>query len=197
MFKTSRDVATILKTVNQSTISKRLTDKKDCTTFITPLPILNNSGNKLSTISARLSSGAELTPEELDYLRQNNPELYERAMQISLERKAFKKALQSCKTKQQAHNLLLSKTIIAAKSVGISIAPAGGVSDSGAGSSTLAPDDTALLNAFQDEFTKFIQSPYYKKLPREVVKAIKDCYSSDQSSKTKNNVVKYRRHIFY
>ena len=50
--------------------------------------------NAMSSISVKMESGAELTDEELAYLRENNPQMYQEAMKIKMERQAYEKELE-------------------------------------------------------------------------------------------------------
>ncbi|MCI8441038.1 MAG: hypothetical protein HFG27_00705 [Provencibacterium sp.] len=59
----------------------------------------------LSGINSKLNAGAELTDEEMAYLKQNNPQLYQEALDIKREREAYEKALKKCKTKDEVERL--------------------------------------------------------------------------------------------
>ena len=61
--------------------------------------------SKMSAITNLLRMGKRLTPEEKAYLRQHAPDLYHQAVSVEAERDAYKKALQSCRTKEAADRL--------------------------------------------------------------------------------------------
>ncbi len=65
---------------------------------------------KLANIDGKLKSGAVLTPKELDYLKKNNPELYQEAIKIIRQREAYKRQLAQCKTKKDVERLQEIKT---------------------------------------------------------------------------------------
>lgn len=64
---------------------------------------------QMASIDAKLKSGEGLTPEEEEYLKQNNPEAYKEYQEIRQERAAYKKQLKSCKTKEDVEKLKLNK----------------------------------------------------------------------------------------
>lgn len=63
----------------------------------------------LSSIDAKLKAGALLTDDELQYLRENSPELYQEAMDIKREREQYKKQLKACRTKEDVQKLNMTK----------------------------------------------------------------------------------------
>lgn len=65
--------------------------------------------NKMSAIASKVNSGDELSAEDLDYLRQNSPELYQEYLEIQREKEAYKKQLENCKTKEEVERLQFTK----------------------------------------------------------------------------------------
>lgn len=65
--------------------------------------------NLISSLDTKLRSGAKLTDEELKYLKANSPELYKQAIEIKREREEYKRALKSCRTKEDVARLNESK----------------------------------------------------------------------------------------
>lgn len=51
-------------------------------------------------IYAKLESGKKLSPEELEYLRNNDPAAYQKAKEIEAEKENYKQALKRCRTKE-------------------------------------------------------------------------------------------------
>lgn len=66
--------------------------------------------NEKNQVINRARSGAELTSEELDYLKENSPEVYQEYLQDKEERRAYEKQLKNCKTKEEAERLKLQKS---------------------------------------------------------------------------------------
>lgn len=51
-------------------------------------------------ISSKIQSGAPLTPEEIEYLKETNPKAYEAYRESKREEKAYEKELERCETKE-------------------------------------------------------------------------------------------------
>lgn len=66
-------------------------------------------GNKSSDIYAKIKSGAELTSEEIDYLKKNNPDALKEYEDIKREKEAYKKQLKNCRTKEDVEELRVQK----------------------------------------------------------------------------------------
>lgn len=65
--------------------------------------------NTLSAIDTKLRSGKVLSASELSYLKQNHPELYEKAMEVKRERQQYENELKACKTKDDVQRVRASK----------------------------------------------------------------------------------------
>lgn len=65
--------------------------------------------NKMSEITTKIKSGSELTPEELDYLKKNNPSAYKDYLEIQQEKENYEKELKSCKTKDEVEELRVTR----------------------------------------------------------------------------------------
>jgi hypothetical protein len=70
----------------------------------------------LASIRAKLKAGKKLSPAELDFLRENDPELYAKAVKVALERQAYESALRSCEDREEVENLRAQQLASAAKS---------------------------------------------------------------------------------
>jgi len=66
-------------------------------------------GRQMSDIDAKLKSGGTLTPEEITYLQRNCPEKYKEYVEIKNEREAYKRQMESCKTKEDVEKLKMNK----------------------------------------------------------------------------------------
>lgn len=65
--------------------------------------------NIISNLDGKLKSGATLTDDEMEYLKQNSPDLYQKAVEVKKEREEYKRELQRCKTKEDVERLNLRK----------------------------------------------------------------------------------------
>ena len=65
--------------------------------------------NQMASVDTKLKSGEELTPEEQEYLKQNDPDAYREYQEIKQEREAYKRQLKSCRTKEDVEKLKLNK----------------------------------------------------------------------------------------
>ena len=63
----------------------------------------------MNSISGKLRSGQELTPEEVRYLQKNNPALYQEYQEIRSEKEAYERGLKNCKTKEDVERFKINK----------------------------------------------------------------------------------------
>lgn len=70
---------------------------------------LRGQDDKLSGIITRMQSGQDLSPGELDYLRNNAPDVYDKAIAMAKERESYQEELRLCKTKEDVRLLHLAK----------------------------------------------------------------------------------------
>jgi len=66
---------------------------------------------RIEEIKNKMKSGKRLSFEEKEFLRVNAPDLYEKAMKIEKERDEFRRALEKCKTKEEAQRLQAAKAL--------------------------------------------------------------------------------------
>jgi len=64
----------------------------------------------VETINAKLAAGKKLTSAELAYLKENHPELYDKAVRIARERAEYERELRKCRTKEDVRRLHMGKT---------------------------------------------------------------------------------------
>lgn len=64
----------------------------------------------LEKIQNKVNNGEKLTPEEMRYLQQKNPMLYDEVKKLENECKQYEKKLRSCKTKDEVKEAKLQKT---------------------------------------------------------------------------------------
>lgn len=119
---------------------------------------------KHANIDAKLAAGEELTPEEIEYLRQNNPQALKDYEDTQRERENYKRALRNCRTKEEVERLKYTK-------MGQFIAEAKKIS-----SNACIPKGkkVALLKrilqqatAVEDEHKEFLKTSRYASLPTE------------------------------
>lgn len=60
-------------------------------------------------IDAKLKSGQKLTPDEIAYLKKNNPQALKEYEEIQEQRKAYKEALKNCRSKEEVERLKVTK----------------------------------------------------------------------------------------
>ena len=119
---------------------------------------------KHANIDAKLAAGEELTPEEIEYLRQNNPQALKDYEDTQRERENYKRALRDCRTKEEVERLKYTK-------MGQFMAEAKKIS-----SNACIPKGkkVALLKrilqqatAVEDEHKEFLKTSRYASLPTE------------------------------
>jgi len=107
---------------------------------------------RLQRIENKLKTGGKLSGPEMEYLRANSPDMYKDAMKIEREREEYRRALEQCRTKEEAHFVHTIRTqhfVAAAKA---------------------APNDSSIplrIAATFNEFIDFLKSEKYSSLPRE------------------------------
>lgn len=135
--------------------------------------------NAIASIQSKLDSGAELTPEELEYLRNNCPALYEEAMQIKRERTQYKQQLANCRTKEEVEQLYINKMQgYLAASRAISNNPSLSKGEKLGQLERIA----RRMMAIQSEQAAFVRRGDYERLPRE--KEITDEQRADAAEKS-------------
>lgn len=118
----------------------------------------------MADIGAKIKSGGDLTPDELEYLQKNNPQMYREYMEIKSEKEAYKRELKSCKTKEDVEKLKMNKMngyLAEAKSVmNNPNIPKG---------QKLAIMEKILMKTagVQKVHMEFVNSAYYKSLPTD------------------------------
>lgn len=113
-------------------------------------------------LDAKLKSGQELTAEEIEYLRRNDPQALKEYEETRQQRKAYKEALKHCDSKEEVERLKLTK-------MGQFMAQAKEISNNpnipkGAKKAQLEKI-LKLIACVQDEHLKFVKSLQYQQLP--------------------------------
>lgn len=68
-----------------------------------------NKASQILRIEGKLKSGQRLSGAELEYLKENASELYDKAIKIMKEREQYRKSLEKCKTKDDVSALETEK----------------------------------------------------------------------------------------
>lgn len=121
-------------------------------------------GKAMASIDGKLMAGGLLTDDELEYLRINNPELYQKAVEIRREREQYKKELQNCKTKDDVEKLNTRKMQGFVSEVHTINANPNITSGK---KRELLEQITRRMMGVMSEHTTFIKSKEYSHLPRE------------------------------
>ncbi len=66
-------------------------------------------GKKSTDIDTKLQAGGELTAEEIEYLKKNDPEALKEYEEVKRERESYKKQLKECKSKEEVEKLKMTK----------------------------------------------------------------------------------------
>lgn len=66
-------------------------------------------GNEMHSVLSKIKSGAELAPEEIEYLKKNSPDSYKQYEEIKAEKKAYEQQLKACKSQEDVEKLKLNK----------------------------------------------------------------------------------------
>ena len=83
-------------------LEKKMTTGQEKALALTGTDLTSGENDQtLSEISAKLQNGLELSPSELDYLRQNAPDLYKEAVRMIALRKEIEERLERCKSKEE------------------------------------------------------------------------------------------------
>lgn len=109
----------------------------------------NNNNSIMESINMKLKSGKKLSASEIEYLKQNAPELYKEIIKLEQERKMFENRLKSCKTKSEALSVYSMKMC--------------NISES-------SKDDSKTemrMKAMEDEWKTYVSKGKYKQLPFE------------------------------
>ena len=122
---------------------------------------------KLQAITNKVNVGMKLTDKEMDYLREKNPQLYEKLRQIEKEQKDYEDALRRCKTKDEAQRLHLARmgeAMQAAKN----------------------GDGTAAyrMNRMSESMTAFSETGEYKSLGSEAEQALRRTREAERAERS-------------
>ena len=137
-------------------------------------------------IDLKLKSGKKLTYEELEYLKNHDPQGYQKAREIQMEREAFERELKKCRTKEEVQRVKLSHA--AASMAAVKEADTNPNIPKGQ-KLALIMQELAKNNALCDAERAFIQSGDYGRLPteNERLKAEEDLKKAEEAEKDMEN----------
>lgn len=119
---------------------------------------------KPAQIDVKLESGGELTQEEVEYLKRNNPEKLKEYEEVRQQRKNYKRQLESCDSKEEVEKLKTTK-------MGEFLAEAKTIASDPhipkAKKYSLMKKLLAETSAIEDVHEEFLQSARYATLPDE------------------------------
>ena len=134
-------------------------------------------GRKPADIDTKLQAGGELTPEEIAYLKKNDPEALKEYEEVKRERESYKKQLKNCKSKEEVDKLKMTK-------MGHYMAEAKEITNDPyipkAKKYELMKKMLKKTSAVETEQEKFLQSLRYAKLPDEEKEAGKKERAGDE-----------------
>lgn len=128
----------------------------------------DGSSNLSAQITLKLNSGKKLTSEEMEYLRKNDPQTYQRVKSIEAEQENYEKELKKCRTKEEVQRVQMAHTAASLNAV------------NSIKNNPVIPEEKKFelimqehrKNAALQESTRdFVDSGKYAKLPTEAEKA--------------------------
>ena len=123
--------------------------------------------SKMETISQKLMAGKKLTSEEMKYLREKHPELYEKLRGIEQEEKTYESELKRCRTKEEAQQLRLQK-------IGASLSAVNQAMNDPAMANNrfeIVMTERLRMQRLEKKLGEFVRSGQYRDLPNEGEKA--------------------------
>lgn len=121
-------------------------------------------GNHMASLEVKLRSGNNLTQEEIDYLKKNNPTAYRNYLEIQREKEAYERRLKSCKTKDDVEKFKVTELgKLAAESESVSNNPR---IPEGKKLELIGKILGKVMNV-QKVYTEFVKSGAYQELPTE------------------------------
>ena len=115
-------------------------------------------------IDLKLNSGQKLTAEEMEYLRKNDPQAYQKVKSIETEQKNYEKELKKCKTKEEVERVKMAHTATSLSAVNSIM------------NNPVIPEEKKFElvmqehrknQAMQTTTQEFVESGQYAKLPTE------------------------------
>ncbi len=142
----------------------------------------NTSSVSREQIDAKMRSGKRLSAAEMEYLKEHDPQTYQKAREIEMEREAYERELKRCRTKEEVQRVKLSHA--AASMAAVKEADTNPNIPEGQ-KLALVMQELAKSNALGEVERTFIKSGGYQALPseNERLKAEKDLKEAEEAEK--------------
>ena len=121
----------------------------------------SQSSSRRNAIAAKLKAGKRLSPGELAWLQQNDPQLYSRARQAQRERDMQRNALLRCRSREQAGQVYRSFSQWAACDAVSAVRKATTASEG----MEISEAGQIRQSALREEYSLFKRSAAWKRLP--------------------------------
>lgn len=133
-------------------------------------------------IDLKLRTGKKLTSEEMEYLKNHDPQKYQKAREIEAERQAYEQDLKRCKTKEDVQRLKMTKVAASLSAVN-SIKNNPNIPKGQ--KLGLIMQENQRMNAINDATDAFVKEGGYAKLPTEaeVAQAERDKKEAEMAEK--------------
>lgn len=142
----------------------------------------NTSSVSRQQIDAKMRSGKRLSAAEMEYLKEHDPQTYQKAKQIEMEREAYERELKRCRTKEEVQRVKLSHA--AASMATVKDVDTNPNIPEGQ-KLALITQELAKTNALGETEREFIKSGAYRALPseNERLKAEKELKKAEEAEK--------------
>ena len=127
----------------------------------------DESASMRQQISTKMMAGKRLSSAEMEYLKENDPQTYQKARTIEMEREAYERRLKQCRTKEEVQRVKFSQAAS-------SLAPVKNVESNPSipkgQKLALIMQELHKFNAMSDTDRAYMQSKDYQSLPTEAEK---------------------------
>lgn len=127
----------------------------------------DESASMRQQISTKMMAGKRLSSAEMEYLKENDPQTYQKARTIEMEREAYERRLKQCKTKEEVQRVKFSQ---AASSLATVKNVESNPSIPKGQKLALIMQELHKFNAMSDTDRAYMQSKDYQSLPTEAEK---------------------------
>ena len=127
----------------------------------------DESASMRQQISTKMMAGKRLSSTEMEYLKENDPQTYQKARTIEMEREAYERRLKQCRTKEEVQRVKFSQ---AASSLATVKNVESNPSIPKGQKLALIMQELHKFNAMSDTDRAYMQSKDYQSLPTEAEK---------------------------
>lgn len=127
----------------------------------------DESASMRQQISTKMMAGKRLSSAEMEYLKENDPQTYQKARTIEMEREAYERRLKQCRTKEEVQRVKFSQ---AASSLATVKNVESNPSIPKGQKLALIMQELHKFNAMSDTDRAYMQSKDYQSLPTEAEK---------------------------